>query len=81
MSPISQIATIGTQISEAFAGLDRIREMLELPTEGEDHRLREPVQELRGEVSFEDVWFEYEEGVPVLRDVSFPPPGRPTTSR
>jgi ABC-type multidrug transport system fused ATPase/permease subunit len=79
-APLVQIAGIGTQITDAFAGLDRIREMLELPTEGEDHRLREPVQELRGEVSFEDVWFEYEEGVPVLRDVSFQAPAGTTTA-
>ena len=70
-APLVQIAGIGTQITDAFAGLDRIREILELPTEADDDGERDPVGEVRGEVAFEDVWFEYDEGVPVLREVSF----------
>jgi ABC-type multidrug transport system fused ATPase/permease subunit len=79
-APLVQIAGIGTQITDAFAGLDRIRELLELPTEGDDDGTREPVPDLRGEVDFEGVWFEYEEGVPVLRDVSFHAPAGTTTA-
>jgi ABC-type multidrug transport system fused ATPase/permease subunit len=79
-APLVQIAGIGTQITDAFAGLDRIRELLELPTEGDGDGTREPVPELRGEVEFDGVWFEYDEGVPVLRDVSFRAPAGTTTA-
>jgi subfamily B ATP-binding cassette protein MsbA len=66
-----QLASIGTQISEAFAGLDRIREIRSLPTEEDDDEDRISAREIRGDVAFENVTFEYEPGVPVLRDVSF----------
>jgi subfamily B ATP-binding cassette protein MsbA len=70
-APLVSIASIGTQITEAFAGLDRIREILDMSTEMDEDATREPVPPLRGDVEFEDVWFEYTEGRPVLRGVSF----------
>jgi subfamily B ATP-binding cassette protein MsbA len=70
-APLVQIAAIGTQVSEAFAGLDRIREIRNVATEDADDARRSEVPELRGDVRFEHVWFEYEPGVPVLRDVTF----------
>jgi ABC-type multidrug transport system fused ATPase/permease subunit len=72
-APVVSIASIGTQISEAIAGLDRIRELLELPTEIDEDARRDavPAGALRGDVTFDRVWFEYREGQPVLRDVSF----------
>ena len=70
-APLVSIASIGTQITEAFAGLDRIREILDMPTEVDEDANRSPVQTLVGEVGFEDVWFEYHPGQPVLRGVSF----------
>ncbi len=70
-APLVQIASIGTQISEAFAGLDRIRDLMNTPTEDADDATRQPVDDVRGDVAFEHVSFEYEPGVPVLRDVSF----------
>jgi len=78
-APLIQIASIGTQVSEAFAGLDRVREILSTPTEDEEDKLREVVPPLQGEVRFDDVSFEYVSGVPVLRQVSFlAPPGTTT---
>jgi len=78
-APLIQIASIGTQVSEAFAGLDRVREILSTPTEDEEDKLREVVPPLKGEVRFDDVGFEYVSGVPVLRQVSFlAPPGTTT---
>ena len=78
-APLIQIASIGTQVSEAFAGLDRIREILSTPTEDEEDRLRQTVPALKGEVRFDDVSFEYVPGMPVLRQVSFlAPPGTTT---
>jgi len=71
VAPLVQIASISTQISEAFAGLDRIREIRQHATEDDEDRERTPVGEVGGDVVFEDVSFEYDEGVPVLRDISF----------
>jgi len=70
-APLVSIASIGTQITEAFAGLDRIREILDMSTEVEEDESREPVERLAGDVRFDDVWFEYNPGQPVLRGVSF----------
>ena len=70
-APLVSIASIGTQITEAFAGLDRIRDILDMPTEVDEDASRHPVRDIRGEVVFENVWFEYTAGQPVLRDVSF----------
>ncbi len=69
--PIVQIASIGTQITEAFAGLDRIQEILSTPREDAGDEARVAVDELAGDIEFDGVWFEYNPGVPVLRDVSF----------
>jgi subfamily B ATP-binding cassette protein MsbA len=79
-APVVQIASIGTQISEAFAGLDRIRELLQTATEDEDDRDRAPLGVINGEVAFENVSFEYNAGVPVLKDVSFRAPAGTTTA-
>ena len=70
IAPVIQMSSIGTQITEAFAGLDRIREIRKMPTEDEQDRSREPLTEVEGNIRLENVSFEYEEGVPVLRDVS-----------
>src|SRR5438309_9721401 len=69
--PLINIASIGTQITEAFAGLDRIREIRRLATEDADDAKRAPMPEVRGDVVFEDVSFAYVPGRDVLRKVSF----------
>ena len=69
--PVVQMASIGTQISEAFAGLDRIREIMGMPTEDARDHVLTPLASLDGNIAFEDVWFEYREGIPVLKGVSF----------
>jgi subfamily B ATP-binding cassette protein MsbA len=70
-APLIQMSSIGTQLSEALAGLDRIREIKALATEDDEDARREPLGSLQGNVTFDDVWFEYVAGVPVLKDVSF----------
>jgi subfamily B ATP-binding cassette protein MsbA len=70
-APLVQIASIGTQITEAFAGLDRIREIRDMTTEDEADADKARVPDVEGGVEFRDVWFEYNAGVPVLKDVSF----------
>ncbi|MBK9240371.1 MAG: ABC transporter ATP-binding protein [Acidobacteria bacterium] len=79
-APIVQIASIGTQITEAFAGLDRIRELLDTPREDAADASNAGVSELRGEVTFDDVSFEYQPGVPVLKAISFTAPAGSTTA-
>jgi ABC-type multidrug transport system fused ATPase/permease subunit len=78
--PVVQMASIGTQISEAFAGLDRIRELLEMRTEDQEDAAKAALGEIAGEVVFEDVSFEYNAGVPVLKNVSFRAPAGSTTA-
>jgi subfamily B ATP-binding cassette protein MsbA len=79
-APLVQIAAVGTQVSEAFAGLDRIREIRSMATEDEEDALLAPLEELRGDVEFQDVSFEYSPGVPVLKRVSFFAPAGTTTA-
>jgi ABC-type multidrug transport system fused ATPase/permease subunit len=79
-TPLVSIANIGTQLTEAFAGLDRIRELRDMATEDEEDADRLAMPPLRGDVAFEQVWFEYEEGAPVLRDVSFTAAAGTTTA-
>jgi subfamily B ATP-binding cassette protein MsbA len=69
--PVVQMAAIGTQITEAFAGLDRINEIMRTPTEDADDAGRAPLLSADGDIGFEHVWFEYREGIPVLKDVTF----------
>ena len=78
--PIVQIASIGTQISEAFAGLDRIHEILDTPREDAQDAGRAPFADLRGDIEFDDVSFEYNPGTPVLKHVSFIAPAGTTTA-
>jgi subfamily B ATP-binding cassette protein MsbA len=79
-APLIQIASVGTQISEAFAGLDRIREIRSMATEDQEDESRAPLEGLEGHVTFEDVSFAYTEGVPVLKHVSFVAPAGSTTA-
>ncbi len=78
--PLIQFAAIGTQITEAFAGLDRIREVMDMNTEDEEDARRAPLPEVLGEVEFKNVSFEYNHGVPVLKNVSFKAPAGSTTA-
>ncbi len=79
-APLIQIASIGTQISEAFAGLDRIRELRAWAAEDADDADRQPVSTITGDVRFDDVTFSYEPGVPVLKHISFEAPAGTTTA-
>jgi subfamily B ATP-binding cassette protein MsbA len=79
-APVIQIASISTQISEAFAGLDRIREVREMMTEDEEDAAREPLADVSGDIVFEDVSFGYKPELPVLHDISFHAPAGSTTA-
>jgi subfamily B ATP-binding cassette protein MsbA len=69
--PVVDLANIGTQITEAFAGLDRISEVFGMRTETDEDARRASLPRVEGTIDFEDVHFEYDPGVPVLKGVSF----------
>ncbi len=71
VAPVFQVVGIGTQLTEAFAGLDRTREVLGERREDEYPNRKTVIGPIHGTVEFKDVNFSYEEGKPVLRDVSF----------
>lgn len=78
--PLVQIASIGTQVSEAFAGLDRIREIRDMATEDQADPSKQAMPEMEGAVDFHDVSFEYVPGAEVLKGVSFSAPAGSTTA-
>src|SRR5439155_14575602 len=69
--PVIELTSIGTQITEALAGLDRIREIMSMTTEDEADSGKQALAEIKGTIDFEDVFFEYDAGVPVLKGISF----------
>jgi len=79
-APLVGMASIGTQITEAFAGLDRIREIRDMPGEDALDASRAQVTEVVGDVEFRGVSFEYVDAVPVLANVSFRAPAGSTTA-
>jgi ABC-type multidrug transport system fused ATPase/permease subunit len=79
-APVMQIASISTQISEAFAGLDRIHEVMSMRTEDEEDETRHHVARIEGDVTLRDVWFEYNEGQPVLKGIDVTVPAGTTTA-
>ena len=78
--PLIQISNIGTQITEAFAGLDRIHELRAVATEDALDASRTAITDLAGDVRFDDVWFEYAADTPVLKGISFHAPAGTTTA-
>ena len=79
-APLIQISSIGTQVSEAFAGLDRIREIRDMATEDQADASKQQLSEMDGSVEFQDVTFEYVENTEVLRHVSFSAEAGSTTA-
>ncbi|HEX9928252.1 MAG TPA: ABC transporter ATP-binding protein [Pyrinomonadaceae bacterium] len=78
--PIINLSNIGTQITEALAGLDRIREIMRKATEDEEDQTKQSLPDVRGEIEFQNVSFEYEENVPILKNISFLAPAGTTTA-
>src|SRR6202790_5681578 len=92
VAPIMQIVQIGTQLTEALAGLERTHEILSVRREDHDPKRTVVLNEIRGDVDFDHVSFSYDGPRPVLRDISFnaapgtvtaligsPGSGKPTT--
>ncbi len=71
IAPIVQLVSIGTQLTEAVAGLDRTNEILNEREEDRDPLRKIELPVLHGDVTFDNVTFEYEAGKPVLHGISF----------
>ena len=71
VAPIFQIISIGTQLTEGMAGLERTSEILGEAPEDADPKRTKSIGTIRGEVVFDNVSFAYDPGKPVLHDISF----------
>ncbi|MFM7195214.1 MAG: ABC transporter ATP-binding protein, partial [Bacteroidota bacterium] len=80
IAPIVQMSNIGSQLTEAFAGLDRTEEIMNQPSEDDPEVRTEKLTEINGDISFRDVSFSYEEGKEVLKNVSFDAPAGSITA-
>ena len=80
IAPILQMSNIGSQLTEAFAGLDRTEELMNLPLEEDPSARTIMLPPLTGEVRFENVGFSYEEDKKVVRNISFHAPAGSVTA-
>jgi ABC-type multidrug transport system fused ATPase/permease subunit len=80
IAPIVQMSNIGSQITEAFAGLDRMEEILSLEIEGHEPDRSHYLEKIEGNISFQDVSFSYEEGKKILHNISFQAPAGSVTA-
>ncbi len=78
--PLVQMSNIGSQLTEAFAGLDRTEEILRTAKETDDPRRTEELGDLKGHFQFEDVRFSYDEGKEVLHGITFDAPAGSVTA-
>jgi subfamily B ATP-binding cassette protein MsbA len=74
------MGNIGSQITEAFAGLDRSEEILTTAREDDDPGRTVVLDDVEGRIVFQDVTFSYEPGNPVLTEVSFDAPAGSVTA-
>lgn len=80
VAPIIQMSNIGSQITEAFAGLDRTEEILNLSREDDGDKRKIALPKLKGDVVFERVSFAYEKDKEVIKDISFDAPSGSITA-
>jgi ABC-type multidrug transport system fused ATPase/permease subunit len=80
VAPILQMSNIGSQMTEAFAGLDRTQELMNTPTEDDLHTRTNVMGPIVGNVLFQDVSFAYEEGKEVLQHITFEAPAGSVTA-
>lgn len=80
IAPIVQMSNIGSQITEAFAGLDRTEEIMLMKAEDDDENRTIKLKETDANIKFENVSFAYEEDVDVLKNISFDAPSGSVTA-
>ncbi|GEO20251.1 ABC transporter ATP-binding protein [Cyclobacterium qasimii] len=71
IAPILQMSNIGSQLTEAFAGLDRTQELMNIPLEADPTTRNIVLPQIKGRVAFENVHFEYESGTEIIKGVDF----------
>ena len=71
IAPIVQMSNIGSQLTEAFAGLDRTEEIMNMDSESSDELRTIELERIMGNVEFKNVSFSYEKGKDVVRNISF----------
>lgn len=74
ITPIVQMSNIGSQLTEAFAGLDRTEEIMQMENENDPSNRTVVLPDVKGDIIFDDVSFSYEEGKEVLHHISFEAP-------
>jgi len=74
IAPIVQMSNIGSQLTEALAGLDRTEELMNMEAEEDDENRTIELENVSGNIRFDDVSFSYEEGKEVLNNISFDVP-------
>ncbi|WP_299052321.1 ABC transporter ATP-binding protein [uncultured Polaribacter sp.] len=80
VAPIVQMSNIGSQLTEALAGLDRTEELMNMTAEEDDEHRTVELTETQGEIIFEDVSFAYEKGKEVLHNLNFKVPAGSVTA-
>lgn len=80
IAPIVQMSNIGSQLTEAFAGLDRTEELMNMTPEDDGTVRTVKAQAIRGDIEFKDVSFAYEEGKEVVRNITFSAPSGSVTA-
>jgi ABC-type multidrug transport system fused ATPase/permease subunit len=80
IAPIVQMSNIGSQLTEAFAGLDRTEEIMNMAPEDDPTVRHVQIKKITGDIRFDDVSFSYEEGKEVIRNVSFDAPAGSLTA-
>ena len=80
IAPIIQMSNIGSQLSEAMAGLDRTQELMNMPEEDDAAERINFVHEITGNIEFENVSFSYEKSKEVLTDITFSAPAGSVTA-
>ena len=74
IAPIVQMGNIGSQLTEAMAGLDRTEELMNMPEEDNPEVRTVVLEQITGDITFENVSFSYEENKEVLHNISFDAP-------
>ena len=74
IAPIVQMSNIGSQLTEAFAGLDRTQEIMGLNEENDPSKRKVVLNKIEGNISFKNISFSYDNKTSVLHDVSFEAP-------
>jgi subfamily B ATP-binding cassette protein MsbA len=80
IAPIVQMSNIGSQLTEAFAGLDRTEEIMNMPLEADDKKRTVNLEVIKGDIRFENVSFAYESGKDVVKGISFDAPAGSVTA-